>query len=82
MTSFNYGKITVVCRYENTRNGFRHLATLLINGIERNKAKAVYCNRTWESFPYQTVMQVLLEKSAGILTKRQITGFRKKFIMR
>jgi hypothetical protein len=82
MQSFKYGKITVVCEAENTRNGFRHIATLLLNGQERNKAKACYINRTWESFRFQTVMQILMDKSTECLTKRQIANFRKKILCR
>jgi len=56
--------LTVVCNWEKTRYGFRHLASLLRNGgHEVAKAKACYYNRAWESFEYQSVLRNLKEKS-------------------
>ena len=37
---------SVVCEHEDTRNGFRHVATLLHHGNEIGKAKCTYLNRT------------------------------------
>jgi len=54
---------TIVCKSESTRYGFRHLATLLINGLEQETAKSCYYNRTWESFEFETVIKGLLFKS-------------------
>lgn len=41
----------------NTRTGFAHDTTLFINGRKYSKATAIYYNRTWECYTYQTVMQ-------------------------
>jgi len=49
-------KYTVVCETKKTRNGFKHEATLLHNGYEKQKAKVCYLNRTWERFTYETVL--------------------------
>ena len=49
-------KIEIVCESQKTRSGFRHLATLLFNGIEQEKAKCCYLNRTWERYEFQTVL--------------------------
>jgi len=49
----------VLCRTDNTRNGFKHTATLFINGSERESAKICYMNRTWESYQYQSVLDKL-----------------------
>ena len=49
--------ISLVARYENTRNGFRHVAET-DDGV---KAKCCYLNRTWESYTYQTVLHRLAE---------------------
>jgi hypothetical protein len=46
-----------------TRHGFRHDAKLYVDGEFIEKAKAVYHNRTWESYPFQTVIRDLLEKA-------------------
>lgn len=54
----------IVCKSEKTRNGFRHLATLCINGNEQETAKCTYLNRTWESYEFQSVIQKLIEKSS------------------
>lgn len=40
----------------NTRSGFAHDTTLLINGWEEAKHTCHYLNRTWECYTYQTVM--------------------------
>lgn len=53
---------TIVCTWENTRYGFRHLAHLIRNGREIDKAKVCYYNRTWESYEYQSVVHRLIEK--------------------
>lgn len=79
MTTFTMGKITVVCEFESTRNGFRHIAVLLINGYEHSRAKCCYLNRTWERFQYQSVLQKLIQDT-NRLTKRQKTMFLKKHV--
>ena len=70
-------KIEVVCQSESTRYGFRHLATLIYNGYERDTAKACYYNRTWERFCFESV----LEKLAGnnkTLTEKENKIFKNK----
>ena len=54
--------IEIVCQYESTRSGFRHLASFMYNGIEREKAKACYSNRTWEAHEFDSVMLSLAGK--------------------
>ena len=63
-------KATIICTSEGTRYGFRHLATLLIDGVEVDKSKACYYNRTWESYEFESVLNGLLNKT-DCLTKRQ-----------
>ena len=41
----------------NTRSGFAHDTTLFKNGEEIGRATAIYYNRTWECYRYQTVMK-------------------------
>ena len=53
---------TIVCNFESTRYGFRHLASLLRNNQEIEKAKICYYNRTWESYEYESVITKLLSK--------------------
>ncbi len=61
----------VVCHCENTRYGFRHLASMKNKYYnEVAKSKACYYNRTWESFQYETVLSKVLDAS-GILSDEQ-----------
>jgi len=55
--------IEVVCESERTRSGFRHLATLLRNGIEEETAKCCYLNRTWERYEFQSVLNKVVNKA-------------------
>jgi len=78
MKTFRINKdLEIVCEWKNTRNGFKHEATLLQNGYEIEKAKCCYLNRTWESFEFESVIKDLLHKT-NILTKRQKTIFLNK----
>ena len=56
--NFQGEKNSIYCKYENTRNGFKHVATMYYN---RNTYVAVcyYLNRTWECFEYQSVIRKL-----------------------
>ena len=56
-------EIEVTCHRENTRYGFRHLATLSINGIARQNGKACYYNRTWEKYEFQSVLRDVVNKA-------------------
>lgn len=72
-------KVEILCEWVNTRYGFRHDAYLLVNGTQYgNKAKCCYYNRTWESFEFETVVKVLLEKT-DYLTPEQKAEFLKNF---
>jgi hypothetical protein len=53
---------SVECESKPRRGGFKHEATLLLNGREIGKAKALYVNRTWEAYQYDTVRSLLREK--------------------
>jgi len=53
--------IEVVCESEKTRNGFRHLATLMRNGNEEASGKCCYLNRTWEKYEFQSVLHKVVE---------------------
>lgn len=52
----------IVCQSLNTRNGFKHVATLLRNNYNVDETKICYINRTWERFQYESVIKKLLEK--------------------
>lgn len=56
--------IEIVCISESTRSGFRHLATLFLNGIESVKSKCCYQNRTWEKYEFQSVLKAVVNKAS------------------
>ena len=63
MKIFNLSsEYSVVCDWQKTRYGFRHLATLCSNGQEIGKTKCCYYNRTWEKYEYQSVLQAIIRK--------------------
>jgi len=70
-------KVLVVCDAKNTRNGFKHEATLMINDREHATAKICYINRTWESFCYESVLSKILNDNMEDceLTERKIKNF-------
>lgn len=57
----------LTCYYQSTRTGFRHLCfiTHMCEDGEPNTkdciTKVVYYNRTWEEYPYKTVLQQALK---------------------
>jgi len=51
---------TVVCNWKKTRNGFKHEAALMQNGLMVFKTKICYLNRTWESFEFESVLRKLV----------------------
>jgi hypothetical protein len=53
---------SVVCQFAKTRQGFKHIATLIRNGLEVCEVKECYLNRTWERFEYETVLCKLVRK--------------------
>lgn len=68
----------VVCVSEGTRYGFRHLATLLKNGLEVDKAKICYYNRTWESYEFESVKNKLINQNAELKLKLNCLGVLEK----
>ena len=78
MKLFKLGKTAIECESKSTRNGFRHIATLRIDGYKICTASCIYINRTWECFEYASVLYKILDKTDA-LTKRQKTLFHKKY---
>lgn len=69
-------KTKIYAEAEETRNGFKHTATLIVDGQPVDKSTAHYLNRTWESYEYQTVVNNLIDKSPYIKDKQ---GEKSKF---
>lgn len=73
MKIFNLGcDYSIVCNSENTRYGFRHLASLMFKGNEIDKTKCCYYNRTWERFEFESVCKKLLKQNEEILNKLMV----------
>jgi len=64
-------KISIVCRYGDSRDGFNHFATLYINGVEVEQVKVHYINRTWESYEFQSAMEKLIDKTKALSTSEK-----------
>ncbi len=81
MTTFKLGDAAVVCESKSTRNGFKHVATLLVGGYERGSVKCLYLNRTWESYQYQSVFHKALDmaRSDKNLSRDKVRRFKKKY---
>lgn len=55
---------TIVCEAKKTKNGFKHEATLITDKNEQiGKEQIHYLNRTWESYEFESVIKVLLNKT-------------------
>lgn len=52
--------VDVVCDSQNTRHGFRHVATYMLNGQERDSVKINYLNRAWETYEFESVLTKLM----------------------
>jgi hypothetical protein len=68
------GGYSVVCNSESTRSGFRHLATLCLNGQEIDKAKICYLNRTWERFEFESVLNKVISQNKELDLKLKVLG--------
>ena len=68
MRSFRINeRIEIVCEHaQGVRDGFTHVARLLLNGQEVDSARVHYLNRTWESYEYQTVANKLVERTTAL----------------
>jgi len=56
-------KVEIVCEWKKTRTAFKHVATLLEDGREVDSTKICYQNRTWEKFTFESVIELLLDKT-------------------
>ena len=65
--------------YGKTRNGFYHKTELYIDSKFILECKCNYINRTWESYPYQSVMKESLYKAieSEILREKNLKGIKR-----
>ena len=83
----------ILCDWQKTRNGFKHVAKLKNQHfVTIAETKVCYLNRTWESFEYETVIAKLLEMAKimtkdeqrnylDLLQKREYDKIRKQFAL-
>ena len=66
--TINDNEYRLTCYYQNTRAGFRHLCflTRMCEDDEPNTkdylGRCTYINRTWESYPYESVLREAVNK--------------------
>ena len=65
--------------YGSTRNGFFHTSKLFYNSELLSEVRANYLNRTWESYPYQSVMKQALYNAieSEILREKNLKGIKR-----
>jgi hypothetical protein len=61
----------ILCHVYETRSTWGHIAKLMVNGLEVDRCKIRYHNRTWESFEFESVIYDLLTKTK-VVPKEQI----------
>lgn len=67
MKSFKLNdRMQIIAKFEKSRSGFRHRATLLVDGREVDETTASYQNRTWESYEYESAINKLIDKTSHI----------------
>ena len=64
----------IVCNWQKTRYGFRHIAVLHKNGFEIARAKTCYYNRTWERFEYESVLNKIIEDNFSGREREKFLG--------
>lgn len=67
--------IEIICKNEKARDGFRHRATLYVDGVQVDETTTHYQNRTWESYEFQSVMQKLIEKTSALSSEQKKSAF-------
>lgn len=70
---------SIVCEFKDTRNGFKHIASLVKNGSDIYETKICYLNRTWERFEYETILlEVISENFKGEEKQKYIDVIKKE----
>ena len=63
MEKFNVGNgFTATCTHRRAAYGFYHFCTLYKDDKRIARAQALYMNRTWEAWNYQTVVKMAVKK--------------------
>ena len=62
MENFNLTKnYNVECEWKDKNEGFKHVATLFLNGIKQFKTSVSYINRTWERYEFESILKKVVD---------------------
>jgi hypothetical protein len=67
-------KIQIVCYWQNTSYGFRHIAKLFKDNYQIDQKSCAYYNRTWETFTYESVLFYLVRKTRFLTPEEKETA--------
>ena len=59
-----------------TRNGFKHISTLYIDGRQIASATMYYYNRTWEAYQYRTSMRAATDKAMKQIESKELDRYK------
>ena len=76
--NINGKEFLFVNEWASTRNGFKHISTLFINGYEYIESTCHYINRTWENYAFQSVMLRAIEELKNKLYKKALYIYKSK----
>lgn len=83
MKVFTFNNVySIACEFEETKQGFKHVATLLKNGCGQGNGETVvrYLNRTWECYEFETVLKRCIDDNfEGVEHKKFINKIKKGF---
>ena len=51
----------VKCEWKETRNGFKHVATLFLDCKKVFKTSVNYLNRTWETYEFESILKKVVD---------------------
>lgn len=69
-------KHTFENHFVGTRNGFKHISTLYIDGREVATATCHYINRTWESYEFQLVMKCATTNAMEQIENEELISYK------
>jgi hypothetical protein len=63
MDEFRLNKqFKILCKFQKTRNGFKHVAFVMKDSHDVLETKCCYLNRTWESYEFQSVVHQAIDR--------------------
>jgi hypothetical protein len=60
------------CESKGTRNGFKHVAKLILNGVTIDETKICYLNRTWERYQFESVFNKMMDRHQELKRKLDV----------